>query len=628
MRKSEAGLANAQRIAHIGSWEWDIPNDKISWSDENFRIFDLVPHEITPSYEIFKDYLHPDDRARVDAAVKAALDDDKPYLVDHRIVLANDVVRVLRERAEVYRDDQGMPIKMVGTVQDITEQTHAEEVARREKRQAEDYLNIAGSMIMALDAEGHITLMNETARRTLECADEEVVGKMWLETFAPEDEREDRYQWYLDWLADNGEEIEANTVTVVTRTGRHLLTRWHNRAIRDQDGKAVGMLCSGEDITEQRRTEMQLRQAQKMEAVGQLTSGIAHDFNNILAVVLGNLEFAVERMAQGKDTSKQLDLALQAAERGADLNRRLLAFSRNQIMESRSVDAVGIIKGMTNILERTLGEKIELTDSLPDSLPQTVLDPAQLESAILNLAINARDAMPEGGVFGVGAAVVAAGGEGGGMVRIRVWDTGTGMSEEVKERAMEPFFTTKEVGQGSGLGLSMVYGFAEQFGGSMKISSELGGGTVVDILLPITEDQDGVSGAVAAPQAIKAANGTQTILVVEDQRDVRDVVVTNLEVLGYRVLVAEGGKDALGLIEAHDDIDLLLCDMVMPGMSGEEIAAAARAMVPGLRCLFMSGFPEKRASGRQRPSTNISILRKPFTRAVLAKTIQECLGEA
>ena len=309
------------------------------------------------------------------------------------------------------------------------------------------------------------------------------------------------------------------------------------------------------------------------------------------------------------------------------MNRRLLAFSRNQVMESRPVDAVETIKGMTSILGRTLGEKIELVDSLPDSLPLTVLDTAQLESAILNLAINARDAMPDGGVFGVSAAVVdGAGEESPGMVRIRVWDNGTGMSEEVKERAIEPFFTTKEVGQGSGLGLSMVYGFAEQYGGKIKISSEPGGGTTVDILLPITEARDGSLSEAAADQRASPANENQTILVVEDQEDVRDIVVTNLELLGYKVLVAESGKEALGLIEAHDDIDLLLCDMVMPGMNGEEVAAAARAMNPGLRCLFMSGFPEKRSSGRQPSSTDIGILRKPFTRAVLAKSIQECLG--
>ena len=756
LRESEAVLANAQRIAHIGSWEWDIPNDKVSWSDENFRIYNLAPQESTPSYEMFLEFIHPDDRARVDAAVRAALDDDQPYLIDHRIVLENDVVRVLRERAEVYRDDSGKPVRMAGTVQDITEQRHAEEVARREKKQAEDYLNIAGSLIMALDAEGRITLMNETARRTLECEDEEVLGKLWIETFAPEEERKERYQWYLNWLVEDGREVEANAVTVVTRTGKHLLTRWHNRAIRDEAGKATGMLCSGEDITEstkaaaalrssearyrsiidstnegfsridedmkmveandalcrmlgyereemlgmrpfdlvieadhpeverriranmhegvgatsreiqfrkrdgslmdarvssnsyfdedgklsgrfsfvtdlteQKERDAQLRQAQKMEAVGQLTSGIAHDFNNILAVVLGNLEFAIERAEQGNDTSKQLDLALQAAERGADLNRRLLAFSRNQVTESRPVDAVKTIKGMTNILKRTLGEKIEHVEALPDSLPPTVLDTAQLESAILNLAINARDAMPDGGVFGVGASAVdAAGQESPGMVRIRVWDTGTGMSPEVKERAMEPFFTTKEVGQGSGLGLSMVYGFAEQYGGEIRISSEPGGGTTVDILLPITEAGDSVLSEATADQRISPANGNQTVLVVEDQKDVRDIVVTNLEILGYRVLIAEGGKEALSLIEAHDEIDLILCDMVMPGMNGEEIVAVARAMNPGLRCLFMSGFPEKRASGRQSSATDIGILHKPFTRAALAKTIRECLGES
>jgi PAS domain S-box-containing protein len=531
--------------------------------------------------------------------------------------------------ASVSRIEVGGEKLFTATLRDLTQRKEAEATLLREKAQAEEYLNIAGSLIMALDVDGRITLMNESARKTLEYENEEVVGKLWLETFAPEDEVSDRHQWYLDWLVGDGQEVEANTVTVVTRSGKHLLTRWHNRAIRDESGNAVGALCSGEDITGQRQTEMQLRQAQKMEAVGQLTSGIAHDFNNILAVVLGNLEYASERAEQGKDTAKQLDLAQQAAERGADLNQRLLAFSRGQSMESEPVDVVGIIAGMGGLLERALGEKIEFVTSLPDSLPKSLLDTTQLESTILNMAINARDAMPDGGVFGVTVSLAdQAGPSGSQMISIRAWDTGTGMTEEVRERAMEPFFTTKEVGQGSGLGLSMVYGFAEQSGGEMKITSELGGGTMVEILLPAMVGQDSKNEEAAASQDILPEDQDSTILVVEDQLEVREIVVTNLESLGYRVLVAADGRDALNILEAQNNIDLLLSDMVMPGMNGKEIAAAARAMIPGLRCLFMSGFPEKGTDGRFSSATDIRILRKPFTKKVLAKTIQECLGKS
>lgn len=530
--------------------------------------------------------------------------------------------------ASISRIEVGGEGLFTATLRDLTARKEADAALLREKAQAEEYLNIAGSMIMALDAEGRITLMNDSARKALEYVDEDVVGRMWLETFAPEEECAVRTKWYRDWLAGGAQEVEANEVTVVTRTGKRLFTRWHNRPIRDKSGRAVGALCSGDDISAQRRTELQLRQAQKMEAVGQLTSGIAHDFNNILAVVLGNLEFAAERSEQGRDASKPLDLALQAAERGADLNRRLLAFSRNQVLESRPVDIRDVIESMADLLERALGEQIELVTDLPEELPKTLLDPAQLESAILNLAINARDAMPNGGVVGIKGSVVAAQQEGGeDMVCITFWDTGDGMTEEVMERAMEPFFTTKEVGQGSGLGLSMVYAFTEQSGGEMKISSEPDGGTIITLFLPAEVDHAWDKRTADAAPVTPAANGSHTILVVEDQLEVREIVVANLQSLGYGVRVAEDGRGALDQLEANDDIDLLLSDMVMPGMSGEDIVNAARTLNPDLRCVFMSGFAERGTEGFQSPSTEIRILRKPFTRAVLARTLQECLEE-
>lgn len=529
--------------------------------------------------------------------------------------------------ASISRIEVGGEKLFTATLRDLTDQKEAEAALLREKAQAEEYLNIAGSMIMALDADGRITLMNEAARRTLEWEPGEAAGKKWYETFVPEEESVERSQWYLDWLAGSGRDVEANEVALVTRTGKHLLTRWNNRVIRDEAGNVVGALCSGEDITEHRQIEMQLRQAQKMEAVGQLTSGIAHDFNNILAVVLGNLEFAAERAGQGKDTGKQLELARQAAERGADLNRRLLAFSRGQVVESRPVYAGEVVEGMKDLLERALGEKIELVTDITGGLPQTVLDTAQLESAILNLAINARDAMLDGGIFGIQVFLAdVPGPRGRDMVSIRAWDTGAGMTDDVKERAMEPFFTTKDVGHGSGLGLSMVYGFAEQSGGEMNIISEFGGGTIVEILLPVMEASERNSGVARTGDDMSPKDQGGTILVVEDQLEVREIVVANLESLGYRVLVAEDGKHALGILEAQDDIDLLLSDMVMPGMNGDEIVLAAREMNPGLRCLFMSGFPERRATRRKSSPTDIRILRKPFTKAMLAQTVQESLG--
>jgi signal transduction histidine kinase len=410
--------------------------------------------------------------------------------------------------------------------------------------------------------------------------------------------------------------------------------------------------------TERKQSEERLRQAQKMEAVGQLTGGVAHDFNNLLAVIVGNAELLGERLGVA---DHQVAAVLRAAGRGAELTQRLLAFSRRQPLKPQAIDLAARVAGMTELLTRTLGATIEISVASTPGLWRASADPGQLESALLNLAINARDAMPEGGRLSISSAnasleareivalltgqapeaaleaapeaVTGEPGDPGDYVVLSVSDTGAGMSPAVLARVFEPFFTTKDVGQGSGLGLSMVYGFARQSGGFAAIESAPGRGTTVRLYLPRAE-AEAPALEVSAPGARNRAGQLpcghgETVLLLEDARDVRELASVLLEDLGYRVLAAAEAAEAGALLAENPGVDLLLTDVTLPGgRSGPDFAETARRHDPALKVLFMSGYPTEalmqRAGslGRDTP-----LLAKPFRKAALAKAVRNALDD-
>ncbi len=388
------------------------------------------------------------------------------------------------------------------------------------------------------------------------------------------------------------------------------------------------------DVTRQRETEEKLRQSQKMEAVGQLTGGIAHDFNNLLTIIIGNLELELEAGPGDQRRIDRIRNAMEAAGRGAGLTHRLLAFARQQPLNPKSIDLNQVIGGMRSLLARTLGEQVEIEIVAAGGLWHCVADPSQVESAILNLAINARDAMPEGGRLTIETAnarldedyaaahVEVAPGQ---YVMIAVTDNGTGMTEEVKRKAFDPFFTTKGVGKGSGLGLAMIYGFAKQSGGHIKIYSEAGQGTSVKIYLPRSHAGSQVAHAETSDGALQRGQG-QVVLVVEDDRNVRRLAVTFLEDLGYRVIEAADGAAALAAAEAHQQVDLLLTDVVLPGgMDGRQLSVALRQKRPVLRLLFMSGYTANAIVHHGRVDPDVQLLQKPFRKRDLARAIRTAL---
>jgi len=404
---------------------------------------------------------------------------------------------------------------------------------------------------------------------------------------------------------------------------------------RDADETATRMVGGLTDVTERISLEEQLRQAQRLEAVGQLTGGVAHDFNNLLTVILGNADLLTEQLEERSISPEMVTMIRSAAEQGAELTRRLLAFARRQPLDPRPTDLNQLAADIDGLLRRTLGEHIELEISRGGGLWHAMIDPPQLESTLLNLAINARDAMPQGGRLTIETANARLDSEyaahqidvkPGQYVMLAVSDTGSGIPDEVAARVFEPFFTTKEKGQGSGLGLAMVYGFIKQSGGHVRIYSEAGEGTTVRLYLPrSTTASANTQAPVVAPDARAAG---EKILLVEDDTAVRQLTRHLLEALGYRVLEAANGPAAQAILEGSEPIDLLFTDIVMPGgMSGRQLADTAETIRPGIKVLYASGYSENAIVHHGRLDPGVHLLAKPYRRADLARMVRIALED-
>ncbi|MEZ5995148.1 MAG: PAS domain S-box protein [Hyphomonadaceae bacterium] len=398
--------------------------------------------------------------------------------------------------------------------------------------------------------------------------------------------------------------------------------------IRDAAGKGTRMVGSIVDVTAQRELEAQLRQSQRLEAVGQLTGGVAHDFNNLLTVILSNAELLEMRLAGDERLRMLAEMTRLAAERGAELTSRLLAFSRRQALDPKPADIKALVSGMEPLLRRAVGEQVDIRIAAAEDVWRAHIDTLQLESVLLNLCINARDAMPDGGdlTIEIANALPGAAGEAGDYVLLSVSDTGTGMSEATRARAFEPFFTTKEVGKGSGLGLSMVYGFVTQSKGAVKIDTKIGEGAKVTLYLPRTKEvaREGSDRAVQ-----NAASGRERILLVEDDDLVRAQAGAELRGLGYRVVTARGGAEALEILRAGQEFDLLFTDVVMAGgMNGRQLAEAARALAPHLPVLYTSGHPETVLNEADHIAPGVKLLRKPYRRRELAAKLREAFASS
>ncbi len=900
LRESQASLATAQRVAHIGSWELDLTgSDRLTWSDETYRIFGYQPGEVPASNDLFFRLVHPDDVERVKTAEAEALAKGLPYSLEHRVIRPDGSEIVVHERSEIILATDGKtPLKMIGTVRDITGQKRAEaalqanqerldlalqtakaayweldlstsshnlsanyfvmlgysqaeapkgregwlsllhpddvgglgdnqtlpphdrsnhefefrirardgswrwilsrframafdnlgrptrllgidldntvrkqaELALHQARErAQRYLDIAGVIIVVLDTEHRVTLLNRKGCEILGISEREALGRNWFDAFSPDAERETQRASYAAYLSGKIGPAQDIEMTVKTASGAVRLVAWHDNMIRDDEGRVIGAISSGEDITEQRAAERKrdefrtlleamseaspdgilitdaegrylfwnqrlmtmwglspeyvearrrtasdadpslsaytrqvvdrhtfigeilraydqsqppqtsfadialkdgrifvrhaarvapgklpyatvawiyrdvteqrkkdavLAQAQRLTTVGELSGGMAHELNNLLMIIGGNLEL-IEIQAQDKRdaSAKFARTAYQAVERGAELIRHLLAFSRKQPLAPKLTDVNAFMTDSIKMLQRLLGESVAVKFVPGANLWPTVIDQGLLQTTLVSLGTNARDAMPKGGSLIIETSneildEIHAGRfadvSPGQYVLISVTDTGGGMPADIAKRAFEPFFTTKPVGKGTGLGLSVVYGFVKQSGGHVAIYSEEGRGTTVRVYLRRASEE--ARARAEAPLAPVARGNKETILLVEDEAPVMAVARAFLTDLGYQVLEASTGVEALGILSSDEPIDLLFTDVVLPdGMNGAEVAKAAEGLRPGLKVLFASGYTKEALVYQGRLESGVTLLPKPYRKRDLAEAIRAVL---
>ena len=516
-------------------------------------------------------------------------------------------------------------------IRDITDRENMMATLRQANQTLDAVVQSSPFAILAIDSARRVITWNRNAQRIFGPSSDDVIGR----PFASIESRIGADISQLIRRLLDGETLRDLEIQQQAASGDLLDLRVSGAPLHEADHRVGGAVCIVEDVTDIKATRRQLEHAQRMEAVGQLTGGLAHDFNNLLAVVIGNLDILHDHVADNPDAKEPLDLALKASLGGATLIRQLLAFSRRQALSPKAFDFNALVASTRALMARTLGEHIVVEMRLAPDLWPCLADASQLESAVANLAINARDAMPNGGRLTLETANLQLDGTyvsgnpdvlPGDYVMLAVSDTGTGIPPEVLGRVFEPFFTTKEHGKGSGLGLSMVYGFAKQSRGHVQIYSEIGHGTTIRLYLPRAAKETAVAAAPAPERSADTKIGAD-VLVVEDNVDVRKIVCKLLRDFDCAVLEASSAAAALDILKSDAKIDLMFSDVVMPGgMSGTELVQAARRLRPGIKTLLTTGFAEASLRNQGQFADAGEILSKPYRRQDLARKIRSVLG--
>ena len=584
--------------------------------------------------------VHPDDVPIAGERWAAALASGAAYETEFRLRRADGAWRWHLARAVALRGADGDIARWIGTNTDIQDQkTTAEALARLNETLAERVAEQAAQrdrlwqtsrdLLAVLDTVGTFKAVNPAWTTVLGWTPEELVETDHRRLVHPEDWAREQATAHLP------RPLPTHENRVLCKSGDYRWISW----VASTENALV--YATGRDVTAQKEAEAQLeqaqdalRQSQKMEAVGQLTGGIAHDFNNMLAVVIGSLDLLGRRLGSDERSRRYVDAASEGARRAANLTQRLLSFARQQPLEPKPTDVNKLVSGMSDLLGHSIGADVRLETVLAGGLWRAEIDPNQLENVILNLVVNARDAMPDGGRLTIETqnahlderyAATHDGVAPGQYVMLAVTDTGSGMPEAVIAKAFDPFFTTKAVGKGTGLGLSQVYGFIKQSGGHVKIYSEPGHGTTVKIYLARLHGAaaDEIS---TAPPLAAVAGARETILVVEDELGVRAFTTEALTELGYTVLAAPDGATALRLLDSHPEVDLLFTDVVMPDMNGRKLADEALARRPGLKVLFTTGYTRNAVVHNGVLDREVALIGKPFTVTALAEKVRKVLG--
>jgi PAS domain S-box-containing protein len=661
LREREAELARVQQIGRIGGLEVDLRTGfRNRRSPEYLLIHGLPPDAVNETHEDWVRRIHPGDREATEQKFRDAVASNvRDYTVRYRIIRPNDgALRWISVKSTIERDANGKAVRLVGAHTDVTEQVEAERALRQseaeqrklasqlaelnatlaerveEKTRERDRIwNVSQDLLLVADRNGVWQTVNPAWTRTLGWSEAELLNRTseWLDH--PDDGGTTRAQVGKLRAGETTVRFESR---FRHKDGSYRWLSWTGVSDKDRIYAVARDVTAEKAATDRlKAAEEALRQSQKMEAVGQLTGGIAHDFNNLLTGIVGSLDLLQTRLDQGRteNVSRYINAAMTSANRAAALTHRLLAFARRQPLIPKSVDANALVVSLEDLLRRTIGETIDLDIVAASGLWCTLCDQNQLESALLNLAINARDAMPDGGKLVIATANARIDGIDadtpallpGDYIRIDVTDTGTGMSPEVAARAFDPFFTTKPIGQGTGLGLSMIYGFARQSNGHVLIDSKQGVGTSVRLYLPRHHGDAAEERASSAVADEHIATG-ETVLVVEDEPVVRGVIVEMLHDQGYRVLEATDGPSGLRMLRLNDRIDLLVTDVGLPGMNGRQLADQARETRPGLKILFITGYAENVAIAKGFLQPGMEMITKPFDLDNLAQRIREMVS--
>ena len=637
LRESEERFKRIANQAPVLMWVTRLDRTRDFVNDAYMAFLGTDDREHARVYD-WRSGIHPDDVDRVVAESIAGEASLRTFTLEGRFRRGDGEYRWLTSTSSPRFGANGELIGFIGTATDITIAKEAELELRRQVEERTRALASSEArfravfdtvleVLVLMEPDGTIVELNrKEAPWRAQNPKDAIGGKIWD---APTLRMYPGHVALLKKAVKIGAKGEVfNSEVRLERQGQQ--TAYLDvsvQPVRDGDGKVIYLLFEARDVTELKAAQEQLRQSQKMEALGQLTGGIAHDFNNLLTVVVGGLDIIAKRSHQEK-LKRYAENALSAAERGARLTGQLLAFSRVQRLEVTPTCVAPLIENMRPLLRNVLGPGIEKRFDLDDLMLPVMADPTQLEVAVLNLAINARDAMPKGGVLTFSTKLVHVSAdpelEDGEYMELCITDTGVGMPPEVLERAFEPFFTTKEVGKGTGLGLSMVYGMARQSGGAARIASTLGEGTSVRLLFrrsetAVAEADEGVEEAIS-PAAVTAA---LSVLVIDDDPDVRGFIVATLEEQGYRVRQASDGRSGLGEIE-REVPDLVVLDFIMPGLSGAEVANRILAKRPKLPILFVSGYSETEAVKRVAPDA--PLLAKPFRAEALERAVRGAIA--
>jgi PAS domain S-box-containing protein len=617
------------------------PDGKLDWFNEQVRTYAGEEHQALAGAG-WLSIVHPEDARRALAAWRRALASETLYEVEFRIRRRDGAYRWFLARALPMRDADGILTHWLGTNTDMEDQRAAREIlistnavleqrVEAQARERERIWTLSQDLLVIVAPDGYFRDVNPASTRILGLRPDEIVGRHIADLLYQSD-REATLQALQQATHDTVSQFENR---YLHKDGGFRWFSWS--ASHDSNGVVY---ATGRDITAEKesaialaRTEEALRHAQKMDAVGQLTGGIAHDFNNLLQGITGSLELLKRRIDAGRfeNVDRFVSGAIASANRAAALTHRLLAFSRRQPLDPKAVKVNPLVASMEDLLRRTLGERIRIELVLAGGLWPTLCDPNQLENAILNLCINARDAMPDGGKLTVETgnahlddryAASVRGLMPGQYACICVSDTGAGMSRDVIERAFEPFFTTKPLGQGTGLGLSMIYGFAQQSEGHVSIYSEVGQGTTVKLYLPRFRGALPGEEETARPVEAQLSPDRETVLVVEDEQVVRALIVDVLHELGYRALEAEDGPSGLAILQSRTTVDVLVTDIGLPGLNGRQLADAGRLLRPGLKVLFMTGYAENAAFANGFLEHGMEMITKPFAMEGLAARVR------